>query len=97
MNVSTSYDRYWEGRKLFASMTSNVRGAVITELDPSSSAYEAGIRQGDVIEEINHQPVRSAEDADHLTEGKGGVGETLVKIWNSQTGSHYVAVQEGNG
>jgi len=75
----------------------NVRGAVITDLDPSSPAYEAGIRQGDVIEEINHQPVRSAEDADHLTEGKGGAGETLVKIWNSQTGSHYVAVQEGNG
>jgi serine protease Do len=74
----------------------NVHGAVITEVDPSSAAYEAGLRQGDVIEEINHQAVRSAEDADKLTAGKGGSGETLVKLWN-QNGSHYVAVQEGNG
>jgi serine protease Do len=73
-----------------------VHGAVITQVDPSSPAYEAGLRQGDVIEEINHQPVRSAEDADRLTEGKGGT-QTLVKLWNSQAGSHYVAVQEGNG
>jgi serine protease Do len=74
----------------------NVHGALITQVDPSSPSGEAGLREGDVIEEINHQPVRNAEDADRLTEGKGGTGETLVKIWN-QNGSHYVAVQEGNG
>jgi serine protease Do len=73
----------------------NVHGAVITEVDPGSPAAEAGLRPGDVIEEINHQPVRSAEDADRVTQGKGGTGETLVKLW-SQNGSHYVAVQEGN-
>jgi serine protease Do len=78
------------------SIPTTVHGAVITQVDPSSPAYEAGLRQGDVIEEINHQPVRSAEDADRLTEGKGRT-QTLVKLWNSQTGSHYVAVQEGNG
>ena len=74
----------------------NVHGAVINQVDPSSSSYEAGLREGDVIEEINHQPVRSAVDADRLTANKGGSGETLAKIWN-QNGSHYVAVQEGNG
>jgi serine protease Do len=74
----------------------NVRGAVITQVDPSSPSYEAGLREGDVIQEINHQPVGSAEDADRLTANKGNSGETLVKIWN-QNGSHYVAVQEGNG
>ena len=73
----------------------NVRGAIVTQVDPSSASYEAGLREGDVIEEINHQPVRSAEDADRLTANKGGKGETLVKVWN-QNGSHYVAVQEGN-
>jgi serine protease Do len=74
----------------------NVHGAIVTQVDPSSPAYEAGLREGDVIEEINHQPIRSAEDADRVTAGKGGSGETLVKLWN-QNGSHYVAVQEGNG
>jgi serine protease Do len=73
-----------------------VHGAIVTQVDPSSPSYEAGLREGDVIEEINHQPVRSADDADRLTAGKGGSGETLVKVWN-QNGIHYVAVQEGNG
>jgi serine protease Do len=73
----------------------SVHGALVTQVDPSSPSAEAGLREGDVIEEINHQPVRNAQDADRLTEGKGGSGETLVKIWN-QNGTRYVAVQEGN-
>ena len=73
----------------------NVHGAIITQVDPSSPSAEAGLKEGDVNEEIKHPPVRSAEDADRLTANKGGSGETLVKVWN-QNGSHYVAVQEGN-
>ncbi len=75
---------------------STVKGALITQVEPSSSAYEAGLRENDVILEINRQPIQSASDAIKATEGKGGSGETLVKIWN-QNGTHYVAVQEGNG
>ena len=73
-----------------------VKGALITQVEPSSPAYEAGLRENDVILEINRQPVQSASDAIKATEGKGGGGETLVKVWN-QNGTHYVAVQEGNG
>ena len=75
---------------------STVKGALITQVEPSSSAYEAGLRENDVILEINRQPVQSASDEMKATEGKGGSGETLVKVWN-QNGTHYVAVQEGNG
>jgi serine protease Do len=75
---------------------STVKGALITQVEPSSPAYEAGLRENDVILEINRQPVQSASDAIKATEGKGGGGETLVKVWN-QNGTHYVAVQEGNG
>ena len=75
---------------------SAVRGAVITQIEPSSAAYEAGLRENDVILEINRQPIQSTEDFTKATGGKGGNGETLVKVW-SQNGVHYVAVQEGNG
>jgi serine protease Do len=73
-----------------------VRGTLITQVEPSSAAYEAGLRENDVILEINRQPIQSTEDFTKATTGKGGGGETLVKIW-SQNGTHYVAVQEGNG
>jgi serine protease Do len=72
-----------------------VRGTLITQVEPSSPAYEAGLRENDVILEINRQPIQSTEDFTRATAGKGGSGETLVKIW-SQNGTHYVAVQEGN-
>jgi serine protease Do len=73
-----------------------VRGTLITQVEPSSPAYEAGLRENDVILEINRQPVQSTEDFTKATTGKGGSGETLVKVWN-QNGTHYIAVQEGNG
>jgi serine protease Do len=73
-----------------------VKGTVITQVEPSSPAYEAGLRENDVILEINRQPVQSTEDFTKAATGKGGSGQTLVKIWN-QNGTHYVAVQEGNG
>ncbi|MBV9873958.1 MAG: DegQ family serine endoprotease [Verrucomicrobia bacterium] len=73
-----------------------VRGTLITQVEPSSASYEAGLRENDVILEVNRQPIQSTEDFTKATAGRGGSGETLVKVWN-QNGTHYVAVQEGNG
>jgi serine protease Do len=70
----------------------NIRGAVITQVDQNSPAYEQGLRQGDVIEEINRSPVNNAEDAVKLTEHvKDKV--VLLKIWSHGT-SHYLVVDE---
>jgi serine protease Do len=35
------------------------QGLVVTRVDPASNAATAGIRQGDLIQEVNRQPVRS--------------------------------------
>ena len=40
----------------------NTRGVVISNVDPSGAAASAGLRQGDVIEQINGKPVRSVDD-----------------------------------
>jgi Do/DeqQ family serine protease len=40
----------------------NARGVEVTGLDPDGPAAEAGIREGDVLEEVNGMPVRSAAD-----------------------------------
>jgi serine protease Do len=71
-----------------------VQGAVIEEVDPSSPAYEAGLRVGDLITEINHRPIKSAQEAVEATSAKAN-GETLVKVYRNG-GSQYVAVHEGS-
>jgi serine protease Do len=75
-----------------ANIPDGVHGAVITEVAPNSPAYEAGLRPGDVITEINRQTVKSAEDAVNDTQKPVG-DQTLVKVW-SQGRSRYVTVDE---
>jgi S1-C subfamily serine protease len=38
------------------------QGLVVTNVDPSGPAADAGIQQGDLIEQANRQPVKSVED-----------------------------------
>jgi serine protease Do len=73
----------------------NLQGAVVTEVSSDSAAFEAGLRTGDVITEINHQPVHSAQEAIDNTNKPSG-DQTLVKVW-SKGGSHYLTVDESGG
>jgi serine protease Do len=41
-------------------LPNNVRGVVVTNVDPDSGAAE--LQKGDVIEEINQQPITSVSD-----------------------------------
>jgi serine protease Do len=69
-----------------------VQGAVITEVAPDSAAYQAGLRPGDVITELDRKPVKNAQDAVADTEKPAG-NQTLVKVW-TKSGSHYLTVDE---
>ena len=70
----------------------HIKGAVISQLEEGSAAYEAGLREGDVITEINHESVKDAEQATSLC-SHPATKVTLVKIWRNG-GSHYVVVDE---
>ena len=69
-----------------------VNGALISQVAPDSAAYEAGLREGDVITEINRKPVKNAEQAVAASE-RPADKQTLVRVW-SHGGSRYVIVDE---
>lgn len=73
----------------------HVNGALVTEVDPDSKAAEAGLRQGDVILEINRQPVSNADEAVELSEKAKG-DRVLLLIYSSQGGrgaTRYLSVE----
>jgi serine protease Do len=71
----------------------DVHGAMITDVAPNSAAEEAGLKPGDVIQEINRHTVKDADDAVRLTEKSDNNKHTLVRVWENG-GSRYVVVDE---
>ncbi|HMD62196.1 MAG TPA: Do family serine endopeptidase [Opitutaceae bacterium] len=71
-----------------------ISGAVITGVEPGSASARAGLREGDVILEINRHPVDSAKSAVDLSAAATGK-KTLVKLW-SHGNTVYVIVDETN-
>jgi serine protease Do len=67
-------------------------GAVITEVAPESASAAAGLRPGDVITELDRQPVATADEAVHLSAIIKGP-KVMVRVWRGG-GSHYVVVDE---
>jgi serine protease Do len=73
-------------------LPARLKGAVITNVEPDSAAAKAGLHAGDVILEINKQPVKSAQDAVELSakaEGK----KTLLRLY-SRGSTIFVVVDE---
>ena len=66
-------------------------GVVVTELDPSSAAAAAGIRPGDVIEEVNRKPVRNVEQFRRELEASGS--QAVLLLINRGGTTHYVVVE----
>ena len=72
----------------------SIQGAIVTDVDQDSNSAEAGLQRGDVIVEINRQPVNDADDAVNLrTRAKGD--QILLKIWRRDgnfAGTRYLSV-----
>jgi S1-C subfamily serine protease len=66
------------------------QGVVIQSVDPNGAAAQAGLQSGDVIQEVNRQPVRSPEDMRSALQKSGNRPPLLLINRGGQT--EYVAV-----
>ncbi len=64
-------------------LPSNVKGVVITNVQPGSPADNAGLSRGDVIVEVNRKPVQNPAEVQHdlgaVPQGK----DALVLVWSN--------------
>jgi len=61
----------------------NVKGALVVDVQDDSNAADAGLHKGDIIIEINHQPVANADEAVKLcNQAKGD--QLLLAIWRRE-------------
>ena len=70
----------------------DIQGAVIAEIDADSPAAKAGLREGDVIQEVNKQPVKSAKDLVAISKKLKPTEKILMRVY-SQGRSGYVALE----
>jgi serine protease Do len=69
-----------------------VQGAVVLDLHAYSAAAQAGLRPGDVIESVNRQEVRDAEDVSRLTQDARHK-RALLRVWSHGT-SRFILVED---
>src|SRR5882762_11647362 len=70
----------------------DVHGAVIAEIDADSPAGKAGLREGDVIQEVNKHPVKNAKDLVAASKKLKANEKILLRVY-SQGRSGYVALE----
>jgi serine protease Do len=70
-------------------LPANTQGVVVTDVNPSSEAAEAGLRPGDVIQEVNHKPVKNTSDFEHAV---GSSKEATLLLVNRNGSTMFVAV-----
>jgi len=64
-------------------------GVVVTNVDPASKAADSGLKRGDVIQEVNHKPVRNTSDFESAM--RNAKDPTLLLV-NRQGSTMYLAV-----
>ena len=73
-------------------LSKDVKGAVIAEIDSDSPAAKAGLREGDVIQEVNKQPVKNAKDLVAINKRLKPDEKILIRVY-SQGRSGFVALE----
>jgi serine protease Do len=81
-----------------ASVPKGVKGVVVTAIDAGSPLAALGIQPGDVIQQINQQPVTTPQQAESkLKQAQSGKGQNLLLLINRRGTNQYLALSMGKG
>ncbi len=71
------------------------QGVVVAEIDPAGPAADAGLQRGDVIEQVNRQPVRSSADVTAALNRSGTrpVLLLITRVFRGQTTTLFLTVR----
>ena len=72
----------------------NEQGLVVTRIDPEGSAADAGLRQGDLIQEVNRRPVRNLMEFTTAVQ-QSGSRPALLLVRRGE-GSVYIPLRPGS-
>ena len=72
----------------------DTEGVVVTEIDPRSEAYQAGVRRGMVIREINHQEVSNTQKFRQVVE-QAEQSKQMLLLVESQQATMYITFPIG--
>ncbi|HEV2201513.1 MAG TPA: DegQ family serine endoprotease [Bryobacteraceae bacterium] len=73
-------------------LPASAHGVVVTDVEEGSTAWSAGLRQGDVIQEVNRKPVASVNEFDRALHNASG-GNVLLLV-NRNGFTQFIAIQK---
>ncbi|MGZ8939655.1 MAG: PDZ domain-containing protein, partial [Limisphaerales bacterium] len=73
----------------------HLRGALVTNVDPNSNAYSAGLRPGDVLLEIERKAVADADEAVERSNNFRG-SKVLLRVWSRGSAKYLFVPVGGN-
>ncbi|MGB7434792.1 MAG: DegQ family serine endoprotease [Candidatus Acidiferrum sp.] len=71
-------------------LSPSTSGVVVSEVDPSSAAAEAGLQRGDVIQEVNRKPVHNMDQYQQAMSGL--TNQSILLLVNHGGTTHYVVI-----
>ncbi len=72
-------------------LPARTRGVVVTDVQPGSLAAEAGLRRGDVIQEVNRKPVATVEEFQRAV--RAGGRQPVLLLINRGGSTSFVAIE----
>ncbi len=72
----------------------NIHGAVIAQIASSSLAAQAGLREGDVIQEVDRKPVKSAEELASIARKLKPDQKVLLRVWSRGRSGYVILAPE---